>query len=863
MASTYPAAGQGGRIIAPKAVSKLAPALQHASERQSGQSVRVRVKNTFAFQNWLKETMPQVRMQQAQASDTTILLSNLEVRQIAQLAGCPWVVFVDVPTRVPQEEAHLQNADLTVNKVEAVHLRYPQLAGQNLVVSVKENPFDSTDIDFKGRVVSVKAAAPPTPHATSMATLVAGGGNTSPSGRGVAWQSHLITSDFARLMPDETAWLRSQKVSVQNHSYGVGLENYYGLESQAYDAQILEYPELLHVFSSGNAGTQTAKEGPYADVSGFANLTGQFKVSKNTLSVGAVDTSGQVSALSSRGPTYDGRIKPEVVAFGESGSSEASAVVSGVALLLQQVYQEQHNGTLPAASLVKAAIINSATEQGRPEVDYEAGFGNVDALGAVQAVQDKQYFTGSVAQGESRRFTIAVPAGMAKLKVTLVWHEPAGDPTAAAALVNDLDLTLQTTATGQKWLPWGLSSFPHPDSLLLPARRQVDRINNVEQVSLMSPGQGEYQMQVTGHKISTGSQSFSLVYGFEEAFSWAYPSKNSQIKSNEVNKVRWQTSMGNATSTRVEYRWAGREWQSIKNDVPVQQQFLHWRAPDSTGVAQLRIVTSSGQTFLTDEFLISPVLPLQVGYQCGDEFMLYWPKAKGSNQYQLYALGEKYLEPVAQVADTLVVLRKQAHPALHYAVAPLVAGRTGNRSLTINYSEQGVECFIKQFLARQLVSDTVVLEVELSTLHGVASVFLERREKDGFQVVKALTPLEQTSLVVTDAAPVPGKNEYRLKVTTEKGEVFYSALETVFYAPQSYVQVFPNPAMAGNEVHVVTLDDEMARIHILDYTGRILREVQQNGAMKSVTIKGLSAGIYVLRVYHKNGSNKLCRLVVI
>ena len=38
----------------------------------------------------------------------------------------------------------------------------------------------------------------------------------------------------------------------------------------------------------------------------------------SVLSVGSVDVNGNISSFSSRGPTYDGRIKPEVCAMGSS-----------------------------------------------------------------------------------------------------------------------------------------------------------------------------------------------------------------------------------------------------------------------------------------------------------------------------------------------------------------------------------------------------------------------------------------------------------------------------------------------------------------------------------------------------------------
>ncbi|QKG51544.1 S8 family serine peptidase [Hymenobacter sp. BRD67] len=136
-------------------------------------------------------------------------------------------------------------------------------------------------------------------------------------------------------------------MSVQNHSYGTGIENYYGLEALGYDQQTRQLPTLLHVFSSGNSGTDASADGLYKGLVAVANLTGQFKMSKNSLAVGATDALGQVAALSSRGPAYDGRIKPELVAYGDAGSSDASALGSGAALLVQQAYRDSQGGTLP------------------------------------------------------------------------------------------------------------------------------------------------------------------------------------------------------------------------------------------------------------------------------------------------------------------------------------------------------------------------------------------------------------------------------------------------------------------------------------------------------------------------------------
>jgi hypothetical protein len=392
--------------------AKLAPMLQDPAAQRTAQTVRVSVTNKDAFQQWAQQHLAAAKVSQPGASMHLLTIAGLNAAAVAQLAACPLVDFVDVADRRAHEERRLNNSNLSINTISVVHARFPGLAGQGLMASLKELPFDSDDIDLKGRVAAPGAFAKPySDHATAMATLLGGAGNSDPLGRGAARAVRLATSDFARLLPDDATQLAQAGISVQNHSYGVGIENYYGLESQAYDQQTPQLPQLLHVFSSGNVGSAASPDGLYKGIEKFANISGQFKMSKNTLTVGATDPSGQVAALSSRGPAHDGRIKPELVAYGEGGSSEAAALVSGISILLQQQYRDQHAGTLPPAALVKAVLLNSADDLGTPEVDYLSGFGQADALGAISTMRAGRFFGGNATQGADQVFRITVPSG--------------------------------------------------------------------------------------------------------------------------------------------------------------------------------------------------------------------------------------------------------------------------------------------------------------------------------------------------------------------------------------------------------------------------------------------------------------------
>ena len=278
-----------------------------------------------------------------------------------------------------------------------------------------------------------------------MATLIGGGGNSFYTGNGIAPGCNITSSDFANLLPDAIAGYQQYGISVQNHSYGVGIENFYGSDAAAYDADMITDSSLLFIFSAGNSGNLSATDGQYKNLTGFANLTGSFKMAKNIITVGSVDSFYNVPLLSSKGPAYDGRIKPELVAYGNDGSSGAAAITSGTALAVQYAYAQQHNNLLPSNALVKAVLINSADDVYTAGPDYYSGYGNVNTYKAVKDILSGQFFSGTVQQDETKNFAITIPANAKNLKITLVWNDAAAQTNAFTVLVNDIDLQLEQT----------------------------------------------------------------------------------------------------------------------------------------------------------------------------------------------------------------------------------------------------------------------------------------------------------------------------------------------------------------------------------------------------------------------------------
>ncbi|TGE10187.1 S8 family serine peptidase [Hymenobacter fodinae] len=845
-----------GQSSAPtQAAKRLAPGLQ---TNRATQAVRVSVTDVAAFRAWLTREQPRATVVPEEGQPH---LLRVQGASPAALANCQWVQFVDTSHRKPHDERQLNGADFAANTVSSVHSRYPQLTGSGLAVSVKENPLDIQDIDFKGRLVNPNPQAVLlSSHSTIMATLIAGGGNSSPNGKGAAWQARIAQSDYENLLPDEGALLARQGVTVQNHSYGVGIENYYGLEAKAYDEQTRQYPTLLHVFSSGNSGNQASTEGPYAKLAGVANLTGQFKMAKNVLLVGATDALGQVAPLSSRGPAYDGRVKPELVAYGDGGSSEAAALVSGISLLVQQAYRDQH-GIVPPAALVKAALLNSADDTGRPAVDFDSGYGQADALGAVRTVLENRFAQGSVGQGQEQIIPVTVPAGTQQLKVTLVWADPEAAANASRALLNDLDLTLVSTTSGQRWLPWTLSTYPHLDSLKLPARRRPDHLNNAEQITLDAPEAGTYELHVRGYQVAQGSQAFSVAYEFEQGFTWTQPSAARNLPAGQPTVLRWQWA-GAATTARLEYRFVGQpQWQVLNPVVSLAQQYAVWTTPDTTALVQVRLSTGAA-AYESDEVFVAMPLALQVAYACPDETLLTWARVPGATQYQVYKLGATHLEPYRLVADTVMFLTPVEAAQRYYTVAPLIRGRSGERGSTPDVTQQTYGCYIRSFIPKQLVSDTVQFQLQLGTTYRLKTVQLERREPDGsFRVIQTVVPALALSL--TDQAPVVGRSEYRVRAEAENGRVYYSSVEEAFFVRKTDVLVYPVPVAAGEPITIVGPQGEPLRVRMYDMLGRVRGEAAADGTINSVRLPAPGKGTFLLRISTKSGSEVTRRILVL
>ncbi len=363
-------------------------------------------------------------------------------------------------------------------------------------------------------------------HGTHVAGSILGTGQTSQGQfKGGAYSANLVIESlwsdlFANLMfgtDFKPILTKAFAAGARVHSNSWGNPNALGVYDQ-FSNQMDDFawnnPEMLIVFAAGNSGADANKDGVIDEGSVTSPGT-----AKNTLTVGASEnlvtegglqklygavkdpTTGALrypaeplasdnlsnnengmAAFSSRGPTLDGRLKPEIVAPGTNilstrshvegaeplwgeydadhvwsgGTSMATPLTAGAATVTREFLTKAYSIAKPMGATVKAFLIHTAKdlypgqyplgpkqEFAKPRPNVQEGYGRVDmdALTASNASTSVFESTAGVAQGASDRYALSVMPGQ-RVRATLVYFDAPATPSAAKALVNDLDLSL-------------------------------------------------------------------------------------------------------------------------------------------------------------------------------------------------------------------------------------------------------------------------------------------------------------------------------------------------------------------------------------------------------------------------------------
>ena len=350
---------------------------------------------------------------------------------------------------------------------------------------------------------------------------------------------------------------------VSSNSWGDG-DNSYSIDSQEYDSRTRDAvpsqagnQDMLICFAAGNAGGTSHVSSP--------------STAKNVLSVGASQSTRQggkdgcgvtdtdsenamnMAFFSSGGPSYDGRIKPDIIAPGthvagaasqhpdfngagvcgetvdkpyfpqnqtlytwSSGTSHSTPQVAGGAALARQFFLNR--GEEPSPALIKALLLATTSYMSGADAKgdlphVKQGWGLMNLNRAFDSVP--KFFVNQTTvfgdSGQQMVLTGEVKDATQPFRVTLCWTDAPGF-SGVAPWVNDLDL--EVTINGQVYRG---NNFRGQDSQ---PGGVADTKNNVESVWLPAGTVGTFVVRVRAANVAgdgvpgnsdASDQDFALV----------------------------------------------------------------------------------------------------------------------------------------------------------------------------------------------------------------------------------------------------------------------------------------------------------------------------------------------------------------
>ncbi len=616
----------------------------------------------------------------------TVRIDKEHVKRLAQIEEVRFIDFIPAPFTV------YLNGVISGQKasvLRSVLAGERGLTGKGVNIGVGDNGFVENHLDFQQRLTNMYQDINEGMHQDHVSGILAGAGNMNARYQGVAPGAVLYTDRTHEIINNAVANLQQKNIVITNNSYGVicavKAAGTYDSYSVLLDNQVADEEEILHVIASGNEATLNCTPS-YSN--GFVSVSSGIQSAKNALTVGNVDKNNVIHSMSSKGPTLDGRIKPEVVGIGTdvtstipynsyvnaSGTSMATPAVTGTLALLHQRYSQLHNGDRASGALLKAVVCNTADDLGNPGPDFTYGFGKINALKAVQTLENQTYFTEEVDHNAQKTFSISVPSGAKELKAMLYWHDPAGSPSASNALVNNLNL--RVVNNGIQYSPWVLD--PTNFAVDNPAVRGIDYLNNIEQVTITNPTAGTTQLLVDGFIVPSGPQRFYLVYEvITSGITLTYPYGGESLVPGETIPIQWEAA-GNGDMTAEYSLDNGASWTTIANGINASDRKYDWVVPAAvSGEAKIRVTDGvyAGESIGT--FSIAGI-PQNVTLitDCGLTGQLSWDTLAGAVSYNVYMLSpaDTVMQIVANVHTTSYQLTtSQVSPDNWFAVQAVLA----------------------------------------------------------------------------------------------------------------------------------------------------------------------------------------------
>ncbi len=334
-------------------------------------------------------------------------------------------------------------------------------------------------------------------------------------------------------------------------AWGDRADGAYTDDSWEVDDYLWKRNDAIVVIAAGNS-LETSKKTQKRDL--WAPAT-----SKNGLAIGALVTSPRaredsfdgdavgpaelsglgetrIASFNARGPTADGRIKPDLYAPGVrvpgprsrlltwsgeaphppqyiywSGTSVAAAHVAGAVAVIRARWKEKLEGNAPSGPALKALLVLGAKEPD-PDSHEALGYGRIDLDASTGDIDHKNVrlhdaLEPGLQSGDAVVYEIHSER-IFDLKAVLTWYD-----IPAESLINDLDIFLELEDGTRIWgnHPAGKAGSP-------------DRTNTVEVIEKTNLPAGSHRLHIYAFNVSQPPQGYALAVSLSPEANLGRPS---------------------------------------------------------------------------------------------------------------------------------------------------------------------------------------------------------------------------------------------------------------------------------------------------------------------------------------------------
>ena len=624
--------------------------------------------------------------------------------EIGNWAAKPYISRIE-EIQAPDESLNFYSrASHRIDYVQNPNVMAQTFTGAGIAVGVGDDG-SINHLDYNDRILQNVPNINTGDHGDHVTGTLAGAGIVNPSAKGSAPGAGLVMSFFSANLNDAPTDYDTYGVRLISGSYGSTNgcfpSSAYNSTSVQVDYLPISRPTMTGLWSAGNeAGDNCSPVGPP-----YGTMSVGYQRAKNQITVASAQRNNNISGFSSRGPTPDGRLKPDITGLGsgvysttdnpvnnsytvKSGTSMSCPGVAGGVATMYEGYRYHYNGDDPLASTVKAILLNTALDLGNPGPDFTFGYGKANFYRAHKVIEAGTFIVDTISSGTNTHI-ISVPSGnVTEVRVTLCWTDTVGNPNASKILVNDLDLEVQQGAT--TYQPWVLDPTWNISNLTANAVRARDSLNNVEQVTYTAVGSGDITISVDANSVVTSQQVYSIAYEFVmDSMVLINPAGGESYQPGTQVMISWVAGT-NAATFGLEYSLdSGATWQTISSSLNSTRRDRLWNMPLTTTNKGLLRLTRAGDTVVIPKTfsIIGEALNLTAVASCPDSTVtLAWDSVHNVSHYVVYKYNAGAMDSIGMATDTFFVADKADYSSNDewYAVAPILGNSIGVRSDAYN-----------------------------------------------------------------------------------------------------------------------------------------------------------------------------------